>query len=54
MNTLCTENADYQHVNKYMIEFSKHATCTEWNDVAPYGEFYQGLAEHIKDRCYIL
>jgi len=41
---------DYQHVNKYMIEFSKHATHTGWNDVALYGEFYQGLAECIKDQ----
>jgi len=23
---------DYQHVNKYMIEFSKHATHTGWNE----------------------
>jgi len=41
---------DYQHVNKYMIEFSEHATYTGWNYVALYGEFYQGLAEHIKDQ----
>src|SRR5882724_7495817 len=40
---------DYQHVNKYMIDFSKHATHTGWNDVALYGELYQGLAECIKD-----
>ena len=36
---------NYQHVNKYMIEFSEHAMHTRWNDVALYGEFYQGLAE---------
>src|SRR5882724_1723473 len=40
---------DHQHVNKYMIEFSKHATHTGWNDAALYGEFYRGLAESIKD-----
>src|SRR5882724_9629569 len=40
----------HQLVNKYMIEFSKHATHTGWNDVALYGEFYQGLSEHIKDQ----
>src|SRR5882672_2505971 len=45
---------DYQHVNKYMIEFSKHATHTGWNDVALYGEFYRGLAEHIKDQLMSL
>src|SRR5882724_11436564 len=31
---------DHQHVNKYMIEFSEHATHTGWNDAALYGEFY--------------
>src|SRR5882724_7857348 len=45
---------DHQHVNKYIIEFSKHATCTGWNDVALYGEFYQGLAECIKDQLLSL
>src|SRR5882724_5295896 len=45
---------DYQHVNKYMIEFSKHATHTEWNDASLYGEFYQGLAECIKDQLLSL
>ena len=45
---------DYQHVNKYMIEFSEHATHTGWNDVALYGEFYQGLAECIKDQLLSL
>src|SRR5882724_6720176 len=45
---------DYQHVNKYMIEFSKHATHTGWNDVALYGEFYWGLTEHIKDQLLSL
>src|SRR5882672_9532958 len=45
---------DYQHVNKYMIEFSKHATHMCWNDAALYGEFYQGLAERIKDRLISL
>ena len=45
---------DYQHVNKYMIKFSKHATHTGWNDVALYGEFYQGLAECIKDQLLSL
>src|SRR5882672_2155473 len=39
---------DYQHVNKYMIEFSKNATHMGCNDAALYGEFYRGLAEHIK------
>ena len=32
---------DYQHVNKYMIEFSEHVNHTGWNDVALYGEFYR-------------
>src|SRR5882672_8118641 len=41
---------DYQHVNKYMIEFSEDATHMGWNDVALYGEFYRGLAERIKDQ----
>src|SRR5882672_3794463 len=45
---------DYQHVNKYMIEFSEHATHTGWNDMALYGEFYWGLAEHIKDQLVSL
>ena len=38
------------HINKYMIEFSEHAAYTGWNNVALYGEFYQGLAERIKDQ----
>src|SRR5882724_13520437 len=38
---------NHQHVNKYMIEFSEHATHTGWNDVALYGELYRGLVEHI-------
>src|SRR5882724_991605 len=54
----CTLHAlkmqDYQYVNKYMIEFSEHATHTGWNDVALYGEFYQGLAEHTKDQLLLL
>ena len=37
-----------------MIEFSKHATHTGWNDAALYGEFYRGLAEHIKDQLLSL
>src|SRR5882724_10411703 len=45
---------DYQHVNKYMIEFSEHATHTGWNNVALYGEFYRGLAERIKDQLLSL
>jgi len=45
---------NYQHVNKCMIEFSKHAMHTGWNDAALYGEFYQGLAEHIKDQILLL
>src|SRR5882724_3598034 len=45
---------DYQHVNKYMIEFSKHAMHTGWNDAALYAEFYQGLAERIKDQLLSL
>src|SRR5882672_3496797 len=45
---------DYQHVNKYMIEFSKHATHMGWNDAALYGEFYRGLAERIKDQLMSL
>jgi len=45
---------DYQHVNKYMIKFSEHATHTGWNDVALYGEFYWGLAERIKDQLLSL
>src|SRR5882724_11837435 len=45
---------DYQHVNKYMVEFSKHATHTGWNDAALYGEFYRGLTERIKDQLLSL
>src|SRR5882724_6555021 len=45
---------NYQHVNKYMIEFSKHATHTGWNYVALYGEFYWGLSECIKDQLLSL
>src|SRR5882724_4130564 len=45
---------NHQHVNKYMIEFSEHATHTGWNYVALYGEFYRGLAEHIKDQLLSL
>src|SRR5882724_6421680 len=45
---------DYQHVNKYMIEFSEHVTHIGWNDAALYGEFYWGLAEHIKDQLLLL
>jgi len=45
---------DYQHVNKYMIEFSEHVMHTGWNDVALYGEFYQGLSECIKDQLLLL
>jgi len=45
---------DYQHVNKYKIEFSEHATHTGWNDAALYGEFYRGLAEHFKDQLLSL
>jgi len=37
-----------------MIEFSEHATHTGWNDAALYGEFYQGLAECIKDQLLSL
>src|SRR5882724_9474704 len=45
---------DYQHVNKYMIDFSEHETHTGWNDAALYGEFYWGLAERIKDQLLSL
>src|SRR5882672_9799567 len=45
---------DYQHVNKYMIKFAEHATNTGWNDMALYGKFYRGLAEHIKDQLVSL
>jgi len=45
---------DHQHVNKYMIEFSEHATHTGWNDAALHGEFYRGLAECIKDQLLSL
>jgi len=45
---------DYQHVNKYMIEFSEHATDTGWNDAALYGEFNRGLSECIKDQLLSL
>ena len=38
------------HINKYMIEFSKHAAYTGWNNAALYGEFYWGLAERLKDQ----
>ena len=44
----------YQHVNKYMIKFSKHAMYTVWDDAALYGEFYRGLDEHIKDQLLSL
>src|SRR5882724_546614 len=50
---MCTQMQDYQHVNKYMIKFSEHATHTG-NDAALYGEFYQGLAECIKDQLLSL
>jgi len=53
--TLCAlKMHNYQYVNQYMIEFSKHAMHTGWNDVALYGEFYQGLAECIKDQLLSL
>jgi len=45
---------DHQHVNKNMIEFSKHATHTGWDDAALYGEFYWGLSECIKDQLLSL
>src|SRR6266481_5648134 len=38
------------HINKYMIEFSKHAAYTGWNNAALYGEFYWGLAKRLKDQ----
>src|SRR5882724_7491856 len=37
-----------------MTERAEHATHTGWNDVALYGEFYWGLAEHIKDQLLSL
>src|SRR5882724_12338849 len=37
-----------------MINLSKHATHMGWNDVALYGEFYQGLTECIKDQLLLL
>jgi len=53
--TLCTlKMQDYQHVNKYMIEVSKHATHTGCNNAALYGEFYQRLAECINDQLLSL
>jgi len=53
--TLCAlKMHNYQHVNKYIIEFSKHAAHMGWNAVALYGEFYGGLAEHIKDQLFSL
>jgi len=45
---------DYQHVNKYMVEFSEHAMHTGWNDVALYCELYWGLSECIKDQLLSL
>src|SRR5882724_6075985 len=54
MCTTRTQMHDSQHVNKYMIKFSEHAMHTGWNDVCLYGEFYQGLAEHIKDQLLSL
>ena len=55
IHALCTLKIQYyQHVNKYMIEFSEHATYTGWNDAALYGEFYQGLSECIKDQLLLL
>ena len=44
----------YQHVIKYMIELSKNAMHTGWNDVALYGEFSWGLSEHIMDQLLLL
>jgi hypothetical protein len=41
---------DHHRVNKYMIEFSEHATYTGWNDRALYSEFKRGLAERLKDQ----
>src|SRR6266481_10032130 len=41
------ENHD---INKYMIEFSKHAAYTGWNNNALYGKFYWGLAKCLKDQ----
>ena len=37
------------HINKYMIEFSEHASFMGWNDTTLYSEFYHGLAECIKN-----
>src|SRR6266481_5115494 len=38
------------HINKYMIKYSEHAAYTGLNDATLYGEFYQGLAECLKDQ----
>ena len=38
---------DYQHINKYMIKFSEHATHMGGDDAALYGEFYRGLTEYF-------
>ena len=38
------------HINKFMIEFTKHTAFTGWNNVTLYGEFYRGLAKRIKDQ----
>src|SRR5882724_12653889 len=53
--TLCSLKLQgYQHLNKYMVKFSEHATHTGWNDVALYGEFYWGLSECITDQLLSL
>jgi len=49
-----TQMHDYQHVNKYMIEFSEHAIHTGWNDAVLYGEFYQDLLSIFKDKLLAL
>src|SRR5882724_5498684 len=42
------------NVNKYMIEFSEHATHMGWNDAPLYGGFYWGHSECIKDQLLLL
>src|SRR5882724_11211640 len=38
----------------FIVENPGSATHTGWNDAALYGEFYRGLAEHIKDQLLSL
>jgi len=46
---------NHQHVNKYMIEVLLNMRPTQGGMMRLFnGEFYQGLAEHIKDQLLSL